>query len=78
MSAGGIIPRKGAGPKPQIKLPITMRGTEPIFDYLIATAEKSFELQDQQLEELRAIRRALEKALWISDHPDGEPFPETR
>ena len=37
------------------------------------TATQTLEIQDQLLEEFRGLRQAIERALWIADHPNEPP-----
>jgi len=67
---GGIIPARRPDPRPTVltefKLPFALRGTEPIFQYLISTAnrtlqqaERQVEIEKQELGVLREIRDAV-------------------
>lgn len=63
MSAGGVIPRTPIPQKPGMKFGALspLRQAEPIFDYLVATAERTLQIQERELEVLEKILAAIEK-----------------
>jgi hypothetical protein len=75
MSAGSVIPRR---PRPE-QLPLRfgalspLKSIEPLLQYLQTTAQQTLEIQDQLLEEFRGLRAAIERAMWIADHPNEPP-----
>jgi hypothetical protein len=75
MSAGPVITRK---PR-EVQAPLRfgalspLKSIEPLLQYLQVTAQQTLEIQDQLLEEFRGLRKAIERALWIADHPNEPP-----
>lgn len=72
MNAGSVIkrPPRAEATKIAISPWSPLKAAEPLLQYMQTTATQTLEIQDQILEELKAIRAALERALWITDHPD--------
>jgi len=72
MSAGGIIKRPSRAESPKLTLSpwSPLKSVEPLLQYMQTTAAQTLEIQDQLLEEFKGLRAAIEKALWITDHPN--------
>lgn len=82
MAAGDIRRTPKLAPKAELRLPMVLRGTEPIFQYLMDTAANSerlageyVELARQLLEELKGLRADVRSLLPLAGPSPTEAEP---